>query len=105
LVELGRVPALVDPLGRTASRLLDAIVAGRIEACRGAHQAYWLGTEELGRLSVAIDDAPPLVRDLVGFIQLADECEEHVLNDRDDVRDNVRQLAQRILDKLSPDPG
>jgi hypothetical protein len=103
LTELSRSLAQVDPFQRTAARLLESILARRLEACRGAHRAYWLGTDELDRSDVSMDDAPPLVRDLVGFIDLADECERHVLNDRDDIRDDILKRARQILDRLEAD--
>ena len=105
LAELGRVPAPVDPFQRRASRLLEGIVAGRIEACRGAHRAYWLGTEELDRLDDAEKDAPALVRQLVGFVRLADECERHVLADRDEVRTEIINLAAQVLRELPTAPN
>jgi hypothetical protein len=91
----------VDPFQRTAARLFEGIVAGRIEACRGAHRAYWLGSEQLDRMKTTLADASKLVRELVGFIELADECERHILTDREDVRREIIERARQALRELS----
>ena len=51
-----------------------------------------------------MEDAPSWFVNWSGSSQLADECERRVLTDRDDVRQEIIELARQVLGDLPTAP-